>query len=550
MSFFKKITAVLMSAAFTVTAVYVNGYTAQAENERLVIDCSAIDEMPSKQFYYSDENEFFIDGIKVLKDGKNITSDVNFIFNTTPESTFNGKDHDYKVPFSVEYADKNGAGITVSGSMNAKIGMRGDANCDNKVNMNDVYLIENDIYMNYISGKSALTANDGLGIFLANADGRQRKISDDVFGMNDLNAADAFYISSYINGGSKGTLFDHILAMNASKPSEGTISFSNAEGTQGDLVTVYANISKAKGFGAFDFTCAWPKDVLDLVSVSSCSSNVTVFSALSGGKLRVWGFANKGFIGSGNAAELVFEIPDDVEYGDNVLTFERVDYLGSGENISDTVLVNDGIITVSDNTTGIRSNITEPVRDMKVSYDYGVKLWDAVVSYDTKSVELPVMLLGGLQTKGFTLGLTVPDGLSVTALPNAKSYSGEGGKITGVYESSSPMTPDIDVVSVSVSDGIKPGRYYIGAEITNIEGKEQDTQTAQLGGYITIKEKPILFGDANLDGKVNIRDAACIASMLSKGAGAELPKAADYNKDGTTNIRDAAAIAKMLSKKS
>ena len=53
-------------------------------------------------------------------------------------------------------------------------------------------------------------------------------------------------------------------------------------------------------------------------------------------------------------------------------------------------------------------------------------------------------------------------------------------------------------------------------------------------------------GDANGDGKVNVRDAAYIASMISKKKEKELSLAADFNGDGKINIRDAAAIAKYL----
>lgn len=56
-------------------------------------------------------------------------------------------------------------------------------------------------------------------------------------------------------------------------------------------------------------------------------------------------------------------------------------------------------------------------------------------------------------------------------------------------------------------------------------------------------------GDANLDGKVNVRDAAYIAGILSVGKGAQLPKSADFNGDGKVNVRDAAAIASHLAKK-
>ena len=63
-------------------------------------------------------------------------------------------------------------------------------------------------------------------------------------------------------------------------------------------------------------------------------------------------------------------------------------------------------------------------------------------------------------------------------------------------------------------------------------------------------EPAILWGDANNDGAVNIRDAALIASKLSVSKSDELSPAADYNRDGSINIRDAASLAASLAKKS
>ena len=55
-----------------------------------------------------------------------------------------------------------------------------------------------------------------------------------------------------------------------------------------------------------------------------------------------------------------------------------------------------------------------------------------------------------------------------------------------------------------------------------------------------------LAGDANEDGKVNVRDCAFIASKLAQGKGSELPVIADFNNDKKVNVRDAAAIANYL----
>ena len=58
--------------------------------------------------------------------------------------------------------------------------------------------------------------------------------------------------------------------------------------------------------------------------------------------------------------------------------------------------------------------------------------------------------------------------------------------------------------------------------------------------------KIVLLGDANDDGKVNVRDAAYIAKILSIGQDYILPFYSDFNQDEKINVRDAAAIARVL----
>lgn len=63
------------------------------------------------------------------------------------------------------------------------------------------------------------------------------------------------------------------------------------------------------------------------------------------------------------------------------------------------------------------------------------------------------------------------------------------------------------------------------------------------------REDDMLFGDANGDGKFNVRDCACIAEALANGDADSLPPVADYNLDGEKNVRDAAAISNVLAGK-
>lgn len=97
---------------------------------------------------------------------------------------------------------------------------------------------------------------------------------------------------------------------------------------------------------------------------------------------------------------------------------------------------------------------------------------------------------------------------------------------------------------------------YNGLTLSGNENADEIKQYAKGRGFLNMKYSPITYnnyvlGDANNDGKVNVRDAAFIASSIAKGiqiSPIENP-AADYNLDGKVNVRDAAAIASSLSGK-
>ena len=55
-----------------------------------------------------------------------------------------------------------------------------------------------------------------------------------------------------------------------------------------------------------------------------------------------------------------------------------------------------------------------------------------------------------------------------------------------------------------------------------------------------------IIGDSNGDGKVNVRDAARLSVIISKGE--EPPAWADFNGDGKVNVRDCAAVANACAK--
>ena len=66
---------------------------------------------------------------------------------------------------------------------------------------------------------------------------------------------------------------------------------------------------------------------------------------------------------------------------------------------------------------------------------------------------------------------------------------------------------------------------------------------------VTTPQVTFVSGDANLDGKLDVRDAVFIVKKLAEEQRRVLPKNADFNSDNKADVRDAAAIARFLAKK-
>lgn len=505
----------------------------------LIFDYSEIKKNPYHQFYYSDQEEFFRDGIKVSFDGNDVTADTVITFYTTPKTTYNGKSTDYIVPFIAEYDGK-----AAEGQLDVKIGMRGDVNLDHKITANDLVIIQNDLLQTYTAGKTTLS---DFGIFLGNADGRQSADTTlKQYGKNLFNIGDAFFVSSYLNGKGK-SMYDNILLNNAIKTSEGVIYLSDAIGKVGETVTIPVTMTAKKGIGAFDFTCKWNDNDLIPIGVTAVNSDVSVFSAFKDNTLKIWGFGKKDVVKSGEILYITFKISDNMLIDNKCnVTIGNVNYFGAGENISQYVLTYDGVITAN-GIADVYADVDAENYD-GVSYDYGIKAWDVAVEPGTTSAEIPVMLLGGLETKSLKLTVQCDAPLSVSSLNNAFSISGNSKEgLIGSYDSDDNLPIDFETIKIAIDKNAEAGRYPIKISVEEIVGVDETAKISTFNGSVTVKGEPVIKGDANNDGKLNVRDCAFIASKLSIGKTNELLKQSDYNVDGKINVRDAAAIAKKLS---
>ena len=160
------------------------------------VDDSALDTKGDNiNWYFADEAKFDKSNITVMSGDKDVTADADIKFDSTPGKTYNGKTFDYTVSYTATYGGK-----TANGTVDVKIGLRGDANCNHKVDARDAAAIAKDLAQLYGSKKTTLTKKNGeFALFLANVDEGAAKKETTWYGKRDINARDAATIAKYLS---------------------------------------------------------------------------------------------------------------------------------------------------------------------------------------------------------------------------------------------------------------------------------------------------------------------------------------------------------------
>ncbi len=113
---------------------------------------------------------------------------------------------------------------------------------------------------------------------------------------------------------------------------------------------------------------------------------------------------------------------------------------------------------------------------------------------------------------------------------------------------STDMTTDVTTTKASTAD-TTAGSTSVSTTSTSTSVSATSVPITTTVPPTTTPQVTDILGDANSDGKLDVRDAAYIARMLAQRDTEKLPKNADFNEDGQINVRDAAAIARFLAKK-
>jgi hypothetical protein len=157
-------------------------------------------------WYFADETAWHTDAFAVEVNGEVVDGAELTFSPATPAEAYDGKTFDYTITVTYTHED----GQEVSSEFTAKIGQRGDANLDHKVNARDAATIARDLAQLYASKKTTLTAEDGFGIFLANSDfvysatpefgknGYAKKPSD-AYGQYDFAVRDAATLAKFLS---------------------------------------------------------------------------------------------------------------------------------------------------------------------------------------------------------------------------------------------------------------------------------------------------------------------------------------------------------------
>lgn len=456
----------------------------------------------------------------------------------------------------------------------------GDANVDGKINVRDAAFICK---------------------CLANGTTAELPASADFNGDGTVNVRDAAYLGVSIarvlsqeTGGSK---------IERDNSSEASVSLGDVTCIAGDTVTVPVEVSCNDNFESGEFIVEWDVPCVNsegsvaagLMNGYESSSEYFAFVAFDSSAIK-----------DGQLAEITLDIPEDAAPGKYEIYFTAVDVFAEyeGEDLADSVSVSGGTITILPAFTDYAEicegeSITIPDEIMNL-YEISSNNSDiAVVDGNTIKAVLSGQTAINFKTiDGLDIEHTMTTTVVVTAPGEFELQKGDTKSLYIVVDGND-LQDDLmwissDTSVATVTDGevqaISSGKAVINAidknngsyvytGIVTVTGEDEpavtttdkstetettettvtstdvgsetsatEVTTSAVTTAISTTETEPSEGDANGDGKLNVRDAAAIASALAKGLADTLKDIADFNKDGKVNVRDAAAIASYLAK--
>jgi len=481
-----------LSAPFVVCASEAEAENWQADVYYVIVD--EIDENDGThcQWYTTDNVSFRKQGIHVKINGVDVTDTCTFEFaeGKTPAEVYDGINTDYMIPVTVT----PDGGTSVTTSVWVKIGQRGDVNLDHAVDVCDSSAIARDVA--YFK-KNSVSRLDEFGLFLASPDLEMSAYPLDYALASTL--AKQFAKNALKRATGEKLERDDV-------ESEYSISISGASNAlPGETVALQVVVEADDTFESLDALIEWDDD--NFKSAGAVAVNGTFCeSYVEDGMLSVIDYSS-GTVHDGAIATIEFKVPEDAVPGSNMeIYFSDIETFAVGKGTSTEDVSN--VV----NVIGTSIKVLKP-------------------SGTTAATTTPVTTT--TTSVATTASQTTPQQTSATTA-SATTASATSSSLTSSVISTSQTTA---ATSVTTSTSAT-----VQTTVTTTVPVTTTTKTSE--PLIVI---PIPRGDANLDGVLDVRDAALIARRLARGEGTLLPDIADYNLDGKKNVSDAAAIARFLS---
>ena len=537
----------------------------------LVQDDVADNGQHAQWYYMTDHSPFRTDGLNITYNQNVVTDDCSISFKAgdSPSKYYNGKTFEYDIPIDILFQGKD-----INSSVIAQIGKKDDANLDHQIDVRDAAIISRDVKSHIVYKKTLLSE---FAKFLVTGNRKSN-----VYALKAENAA----------------TIAKDLALEALKRSTGkklerddgtsgcSLSISSAKGMPGETISMQVVVKADNSFEALDAVVEWKDDTLNARGLYGVNGT-NVETAIGDGKMAVINYGDDK-IKDGAVATISVTIPEDAKPGEDlelyfsdVKTFSVLDNEGGSKNISDSINIKGAKVTVTEpkttkpavttqavtTTTTMATTVTSVSTSDSLAYTNKLGeggLYDATAKRTDKTVVMKYYSEIGPAKGEFIL----PEGMKIIDI--------KGGKFTD--DGKVLMDSEMGEITIEFPENIEPGLYEVTSNFGNakptgnlwlffyeesylrIEDEEVTTLVVTTSAPTTTTTvttttvgttpKTYQLGDANKDGKVDIRDAAYIAQVLSRKKPGTLETAtADFNKDGKVNIRDAAAIAKYLSGK-
>ncbi|MCM1226834.1 MAG: leucine-rich repeat protein [Clostridium sp.] len=478
--------------------------TADITSNEITIDTSNIDlTYDSSQWYLSDEEEFFRDGIEIYYNYENVTYNSSIIFDSTPAEVYNGKSGEYYVDFTVEYN-----GYSADGSMPVKIFLSGDVNYDGVSDLQDVIGI----------AESLLKIN--------NFTDEQRFIGD-VDKDGKVGLYDAINMSKQIINEVPIDIID-VPYNDSISDSEKGIKIENVTCELGETVEIPINMVNVSSQGCVAvIECDEP---LNISSVKSYMASKYADSSSS----KIAALWTSGITYSSDFSSITIEVPADIEPGTYNVNIAVLQLEENGEYVENPIGIS-GTITVEE---------PEPTIDYPQT-DYPTDDWTSgigievgkVGSVQGAEVIVPVYLRGS-GVSGGTILISADYPLDIVGFDQSVNpivfetnefANGVGILFVDIYDM--PADTVLGYVKVVIDDDAVPGEYPINVsieEMYDVDGYE--IESTAIAGTVVVDEyiPPVDFEYGSYDSDDDGVDDVCeIYGILTTETTVDIPEEID-----------------------